>query len=83
MTFQYKSIQTHSEFNNGIGRTKTNCVSIRGKSGFKSVTIRNKSGRITRKSKKNLTPKEIKCIKNCQFIPGLFRDCEKCIRKLS
>jgi hypothetical protein len=81
MVFTYESIQTHSEFNNGVGRTKTNHVSIRGKSGFKSVTIRNKFGRVTRKSKKKLSAKEIKCIKNCQFIPGLFRDCEKCIKK--
>ena len=74
--FVYNSVQTHSEFNRGKGRTKTSRVTIRGKTGFKMVTIRGKSGRVTRKSKKRLTQKEIKCIQKCQFIPGLFRECE-------
>jgi hypothetical protein len=78
--FQYNSVQTHSEFKNGKGQTKTNRVSIRGKSGFKMITIRNKSGRITKKSKKRLTQKEIKCIKSCQFVPGLFKDCIECLK---
>jgi len=77
--FVYNSTQTHSEFKNGKGRTKTNRVTVRGKSGYKMITIRNKSGRVTKKSKKRLTQKEIKCIQKCQFVPGLFKDCEKCL----
>jgi hypothetical protein len=79
--FSYNSVQTHSEFHNGKGRTKTQRVTIRGKTGYKSVTIRNKSGRVTQKSRKKLTRKEMKCIQRCQFIPGLFKDCEACITK--
>jgi len=78
--FIYNSIQTHSEFKNGKGKTKTQRVTVRGKSGYKSVTIRNKSGRITQKSKKKLNRKEIACIKRCEFIPGLFQDCFRCLK---
>jgi hypothetical protein len=78
--FQYNSVQTHSEFKNGRGQTKTNRVSICGKSGFKMITIRNKSGRVTKKYKKRLSQKEIKCIKGCQFVPGLFKDCMECLK---
>lgn len=78
--FVYNSVQTHSEFKNGKGQTKTNRVSIKGKSGYKMLTIRNKSGKITKKSKKRLTRKEIKCIQRCEFIPGLFKDCQECVK---
>ena len=77
--FQYNSVQTHSEFKHGKGQTKTHRVTIRGKSGYKMITVRNKSGRVTKKSKKRLTQKEIACIKKCQFVPGLFKDCNRCI----
>lgn len=77
--FEYNSVQTHSDFIRGHGQTKTQRVTIRGKTGYKSVTVRNKAGRVTRKSKKRLTQKEIACIKRCQFIPGLFKDCQKCL----
>jgi hypothetical protein len=76
--FNYNSVQTHSEFKNGKGLTKTQRVTVRGKSGYKMVTLRNKSGRVTKKSKKKLTQKEIKCIQRCEFIPGLFKDCMQC-----
>ena len=78
--FQYNSVQTHSDFKNGKGQTKTNRVTIKGKSGYKFITIRNKSGRVTKKSKKRLSQKEINCIKRCKFVPGLFKDCEKCLK---
>jgi len=67
-------VQTHSELKNGKDQTKTRRVTIRGKSGYKTLTVR-KSGRVTKKSKKRLTKKEINCIKKCKFIPGLFNDC--------
>jgi hypothetical protein len=78
--FTYNSIQTHSELNKGKGQIKTRRVTIRGKVGYKTITIRNKSGRVTKKSKKRLTQKEITCIKKCKFIPGLFNDCESCLK---
>jgi hypothetical protein len=82
--FQYNSIQTHSEFKNIGGKTKgvtkEQCVKVRGKTGYKSVTVRSKSGNIIKRSKKNLTRKEINCIKRCEFIPGLFKDCLKCLK---
>lgn len=78
--FVYNSVQSHSEFKNGKGQTKVNRVKISGKTGYKSVTIRNKSGRVTKKSKKRLTKKEIACIKRCQFVPGLFKDCSDCLK---
>lgn len=78
--FVYNSVQTHSNFKNGKGRTKTNRVTIRGKTGYKMITVRNRSGRVTKKSKKSLTKKEIACIKRCQFVPGLFKDCESCLK---
>lgn len=71
--FTYNSVQTHSELKNGKKETKTRRVTIRGKSGYKMLTIR-KSGK-TKKSKKRLTKKEINCIRKCQFIPGLFNEC--------
>jgi len=76
--FKYNSVQTHSELIRGKERTKTQRVVIHGKSGYKLVSIRvaNK----TKKSKKRLTQKEIQCIRKCQFIPGLFKDCHECIR---
>ncbi len=78
--FQYNSVQTHSDFKNGKGQIKTNRVTIKGKTGYKMITIRNKSGRVTKKSKRRLSKKEIKCIQRCQFIPGLFKDCQECLK---
>lgn len=75
--YQYNSIQTHTQFVNGKRHTKTNRVSIKGKTGYKMITIKNNDG--TKKKKKKLTQKEINCIKKCEFIPGLFSNCEKCI----
>jgi len=80
--FQYHSQQVHSDFKNGKGRTKIQTVSIRGKKGYKSVEILDKSGRVTKKSKKTLNKKEMNCIQKCQFIPGLFRDCEQCLKPI-
>lgn len=77
--FAYHSEQVHSSFHNGEGQTKVNVVNIRNGKGTKSVTMRNKRGAIVGKSTKALTQKEIDCIRNCQFIPGLFRDCQECI----
>ena len=77
--FEYHSQQVHSDFKNSKGRTKIQTVSIRGKKGTKSVKICDRSGRVTKKSSKKLSKKEMECIRKCQFIPGLFRDCEQCL----
>jgi len=74
--FVYNSTQTHSE----NGRTKVRRVTIKGKVGYKSITFRNKSGRVTKKVKKRLTRKEISCIQRCHFVPGLFTDCLHCLQ---
>lgn len=76
--FRYNSVQTHSDYKNGKQHTKTQRVVIKGKSGYKMVSS-NASGK-TRKSKKRLTQKEMKCIRKCQFIPGLFKECNDCIQ---
>jgi len=75
--FHYNSVQTHSDTVQGKIRTKTQRVTIRGKSGYKAVTIRNQGKKKT--SKKRLTQKEIACIRRCKFIPGLFNECNSCI----
>ena len=76
--FQYNSVQTHVDLHNGKRRNKTQRVYIRGSKGFKQVTIQGSTGK-RQTSKKSLTKKEIACIRKCQFIPGLFRECEQCI----
>lgn len=78
--FAYHSVQSHSDFKNGKGQTKVTEVCINGARGHKSVTIKNRAGKKIKSSKKRLTRKEMNCIKRCQFVPGLFRDCEKCLK---
>jgi len=75
--FNYESTQVHSDLRKGQRRTKTQRVTIHGSKGYKEVTIEEKGRRRT--SKKKLSKKEIRCIRRCQFIPGLFRSCESCI----
>jgi hypothetical protein len=75
--FRYTSVQSHSDLMNGKGRTKIQKVNITGKKGFKLVTIITNGKRKT--SKKRLSQKEIGCIRRCQFVPGLFKDCMSCI----
>jgi len=70
--FIYHSVQSTSHFQNGKWNTKVNRVDINDRHGTKSV----KKGK--RLSKKRLTKKEMDCIRRCQFVPGLFKDCEKC-----
>jgi hypothetical protein len=75
--FTYHSEQIHSDLVDGKQKMKTKRVTIRGKSGYKSVTVQVNGRKKT--SKRKLTKKEINCIRRCQFIPGLFKDCESCI----
>ena len=76
--FTYTSEQTHSDFVNGKLQVKTKRVTIRGTSGYKSVVTQVNGRKKT--SKRKLTKKEITCIRRCQFIPGLFKDCESCVK---
>jgi hypothetical protein len=76
--FTYTSEQTHSDLVKGKQQMKIKRVTIRGTSGHKSV-ITQVNGR-KRTSKRKLTKKEIQCIRRCQFIPGLFKDCESCVK---
>lgn len=78
--FEYHSVQSHSDFINNKGKTKSTEVHIKGNNGHKSVTIKNRTGRKIKSSKKRLTRKEMRCIKQCKFVPGLFKDCEKCLK---
>jgi hypothetical protein len=76
--FKYSSVQMHSDYINGKRKMKTQTVKINGKKGFKSVSVMKNGRRQT--SKKFLSKREIECIKRCQFIPGLFKDCQKCLK---
>jgi len=76
--FTYTSEQTHSDFVKGNLQIKTKRVTIRGASGYKSVMTQFNGRKKT--SKRKLTKKEIQCIRRCQFIPGLFKDCEACVK---
>jgi hypothetical protein len=77
--FNYHSEQAHSMFVNGKGQTKINTVDIQHGKGTKAVIIKDRRGKTVKQSRKSLTKKEVDCIRKCQFIPGLFRDCMTCI----
>jgi hypothetical protein len=79
MHFNYHSEQAHSMFINGKGQTKINTVDIQNGKGTKAVIIKDRRGKTVKQSHKSLTKKELNCIRKCQFIPGLFRDCMSCI----
>jgi hypothetical protein len=77
-TGKYHSEQTHIEFVNGVRQERHQIVDINGTKGTKTVIITRNDK--TKKSLKQLSAKEIACIRRCEFVPGLFKDCEKCIR---
>ena len=60
------------------GKMKSRRVSIKGSRGTKEVIVQTARGKI-KKSRKTLKKREIACIKRCQFVPGLFKDCEACL----
>ena len=76
--FTYTSEQTHSDLVNGKQKMTSKRVTIRGKTGHKSVTIQMNGRKKT--STRKLTKKEMNCIRRCQFIPGLFNDCMTCVK---
>ena len=75
--FSYHSEQVHSTFEKGKGTTRRNVVSIKNGKGTKSVEEYSADGTRKSRKEKQLTAKELECIKKCQFIPGLFKDCIK------
>ena len=77
-TGPYHSEQTHIEFVNGVKQERRQIVDVNGTKGTKTVII-TRNGK-TKKSVKQLSAKEIACIRRCEFVPELFKDCEKCIR---
>ena len=77
-TGQYHSEQTHIEFVNGVKQERRQIVDVHGNKGTKTVII-TRNGK-TKKSVKQLSAKEIECIRRCEFVPGLFNECDKCIR---
>ena len=74
----YHSEQTHIEYVNGKQKERRQIVDINGKNGTKTVIV-TRNGK-KHKSTKSLSPKEISCIRKCQFMPGLFNEFDKCIR---
>ncbi len=74
----YHSEQTHIEFVNGVKQERRQIVDVNGTKGTKIVII-TRNGK-TKKSTKPLSAKEIECIRKCKFMPGLFNECDKCIR---
>jgi hypothetical protein len=70
----YQYISEQLEVKNG--KSKLRRVTIKGVRGTKEVIQRTARGKI-RRSRKTLKKSEVACIKRCQFIPGLFTDCEK------
>lgn len=74
--FQYYSKQVHSHIVNGKGATKIQTVKIKDKKGSKEVIVKNMKGKTLQKTRKVLKSGDIHNIKNGNFIPGLFRDCQ-------
>lgn len=75
--FQYHSQQVHSQVVNGKGTTKIQTVKIKNKKGMKEVVVKNMKGKTLQKTRKALKYRDIRNIQNGNFIPGLFRDCQK------
>jgi len=78
--FNYSSTQVHSILINGKGQTRRNNVVINRGKGSKSVEMYSPKGVLLKRGTKQLTRKELQCIKKQQFIPGLFKDCIKPMR---
>ena len=79
--FEYHSDQVHTVHRNGKGNTTINSVNISGTTGTKEVIVRSAKGKILNKSRKALRKKEIECIRNRKFVPGLFNSCIMTMRK--
>lgn len=71
--FNYHSEQKHEIIcKNGKCTKKINRVTIKNGKGIKEVIVKGPTGKAKRTTKR-LSKKEIKSIKNYEFIPGLFK----------
>lgn len=59
---------------------KIHHVKVKGAKGKKEVIVKDGAGDVISRKKGKLTRKEIACIKRCQFVPGLFKNCVECIK---
>ena len=75
-TIMYEYYSEQLQYKNG--KMKSRRVTIKGARGTKEVIEKSARGKI-KKSRKTLKKREIACIKRCQFVPGLFKDCEACL----
>ena len=73
--FSYNSLQSHSTFENGRGRTQIMEVKIKNGKGHKKVTLKNSKGKTLSSNTIDLNDDEMGRIMNKEFIPGLFRPC--------
>lgn len=71
--FTFNSVQTHIRALPNGREEVTEAVSIRNGKGTK--TVRTRKNKQLKVSKKKLSPKEIKNIKNRKFMPALFEEC--------
>lgn len=81
--FVYHSEQRHSDFVQGKGETRIQRVEIKGSKGHKEVEYQDASGRIVRRVKMVLKPREVSQIKKNQYINGLFQECDNNICEVS
>jgi len=72
--FSYHSEQIHKVNINGKSSTRRNIVDIKNGKGYKELNTNGKSKR------KALTKKELSCIQNGKFVPGLFNNCIQPLR---
>lgn len=79
----YDSVSTVAVYKKGKGTMKIQRVHLKNGKGFKELVYK-QNGRVTRRSKKNLTKAETKCVRRCQFVPKLFKSCnEECMNQPS
>lgn len=75
--FNYHSEEIHAEIHNGKGHVRQNSVHVRNGKGTKEVILRTPKGRVLTRKRKALSGRELNCIRNREFMPGLFKDCLK------
>lgn len=69
----------HSETVHAASNTPAthNIVSIKNGKGYKLHEVLTKTGKVSKRTRKNLKPAEIRHIMNGQFLPGLWHGCKK------
>ena len=89
MDQQYDSVKTVAIYKKGTGKgkgkgkgtVKIERVHVKNGKGYKEV-VHQHNGRVTRKSRKPLTGKELKSVCTYKFVPNLFRPCnQECLRQ--